>query len=503
MEKNEIEIGKQHIVLIVLCMFSGIVFNILFYDKSLGISYIIFVGFIYVILFTNFKRNIFFKSKSTWILFIIILLLSSTYFLFSNPVFSTLNFIAIPFLISGNIILFTEDNKNSWYQKGFLNELFSKTFKYLFINVDKAFTLLPKTIKLDKDSSWITLIKKIVVGLIIVAPFLLIILILLASADMVFEHYISEIPLIINIKFLKTLFYQIVIAILVYLYLFSYFYRYLNPSKKTDSDNTIVEKNMDETLNKEKKPFDAVVCITFLSCINLIYSSFSMIQLSYLFGSINSILPQGVTYAEYARKGFFELVAVTLINLSILLIINNGVKKEGKLYMAIKVLNSLLVAFTFIMLLSAHFRMSLYENTFGLTYLRILTHSFMVYILFLLIVALYKIWNDKIRILKAYIVISIISYLIVNFMNIDVIIAKNNIARYKETQKIDFYYLTLLSYDAVPYIAELSNVDDKDLSKKADIYLKELYHKLPEREKWQSFNISKLKAKRTINSYLD
>jgi len=68
---------------------------------------------------------------------------------------------------------------------------------------------------------------------------------------------------------------------------------------------------------------------TMLILIDLLYAFFIAIQFSYLFGSLRYGLPQNFTYAQYARKGFFELVAVTLINLIILLGAMNFTKASG------------------------------------------------------------------------------------------------------------------------------------------------------------------------------
>ena len=68
---------------------------------------------------------------------------------------------------------------------------------------------------------------------------------------------------------------------------------------------------------------------------DLIYILFCVIQFSYLFGGTGNNLAPGYTFAEYARKGFFELIVVTIINLSILVGSINFVKKENKLTVAL------------------------------------------------------------------------------------------------------------------------------------------------------------------------
>lgn len=105
-----------------------------------------------------------------------------------------------------------------------------------------------------------------------------------------------------------------------------------------------------------------------LVVINSVYLLFSLIQFSYLYGGDK--LPVVFTYAEYARRGFWELLAVTVINLGILLSSMKFVKKDRGFYPVILVFLSLLIVFSLNLLFSAHFKMSLYERAYGLTALR-------------------------------------------------------------------------------------------------------------------------------------
>ncbi|MDZ7837537.1 MAG: DUF4173 domain-containing protein [Actinomycetota bacterium] len=128
-----------------------------------------------------------------------------------------------------------------------------------------------------------------------------------------------------------------------------------------------------------------ILAITVLSLLNIVFCVFSIIQFKYLFGGENFIQPSVFTYAEYARRGFFELVAVSVINFLIILIAVSFLKKESKnVTIAIRILLSLVAGFTFVMIASAFYRMSLYEQAYGFTYLRIFVQAFMVLLFFLL-----------------------------------------------------------------------------------------------------------------------
>ena len=82
------------------------------------------------------------------------------------------------------------------------------------------------------------------------------------------------------------------------------------------------------------------------------------------------------------------------------------------------------MAFTFNMLFSAHYKMSLYEQTYGFTYLRIFVHIFMLMLFMLFIVALIGIWNRKMPLNKVLIVIVLSMYILLNYINVDKIIAE-------------------------------------------------------------------------------
>lgn len=217
------------------------------------------------------------------------------------------------------------------------------------------------------------------------------------------------------------------------------------------------------------------------------------------FGSVSNLLPEGLTYAEYARRGFFELIVVALINTAIVLGGLNFTKISGVLSDRLfKGLNSALLISTFILLFSAHFRMSLYEEVYGYTYLRVFTHAFMVMVFFILSITLCKVWFDRITLAKWYITIGIISYVLINYINVDAFIAQRNLERYYNTGKIDVYYLAGMSYDALPYLGVLAKEPNQPIALEASKVISQKKRKLSVVEKWQSYNLSKEKARKFL-----
>ncbi|MBE3089874.1 MAG: DUF4173 domain-containing protein [Actinobacteria bacterium] len=251
--------------------------------------------------------------------------------------------------------------------------------------------------------------------------------------------------------------------------------------------------------------------LTILILINAIYTIFSFIQFTYLFGGSSFIAPSSFTYAEYARRGFAELIIVTIINFGILIFGITFVKKDSKrIFVALKAFLTLLVIFTFILLISAFYRMTVYEQAYGFTYLRIFVQAFMIMLFFLFVINIIYIWYQKLPIIKSYFIISLAIYIIMNFANVDIIIAKNNINRYFETGQIDMVYLKGLSYDAAPEMQRLfmsvkgsPDLKEKQMAEEISGYFKERKLDLKNQKSWQSYNISKYKAEQIIDKYIE
>ena len=119
-----------------------------------------------------------------------------------------------------------------------------------------------------------------------------------------------------------------------------------------------------------------------------VYALFTYVQFTYLF---SGTLPVSMTYSEYARDGFGQFVAVTLINFT-LLGVSLTKTEPGR---AIKALQSLLIAASLIILASAAWRMGLYVNAYGLTMRRLLPLWLMTYFAFLAVVGAVRIFREK------------------------------------------------------------------------------------------------------------
>ncbi len=215
---------------------------------------------------------------------------------------------------------------------------------------------------------------------------------------MVFKYYLVNISS--GLKFLnigENLSHMLII-ILMFFVIFSFIWSFKYDCKK-------------DAKNQKIWQWEPISLLTIIFMINVVYLLFSIVQFTYLYGGTN-ILPSGFTYSEYARKGFFELFIVTIINFTIVLCSMKFIKKDNKtINVVANILLTLLVVFTINMLFSAHYKMSLYEQTYGFTYLRIFVHIFMIMLFMLFIIALVGIWYRKMPINKVLLIIVLIMYM--------------------------------------------------------------------------------------------
>ena len=113
--------------------------------------------------------------------------------------------------------------------------------------------------------------------------------------------------------------------------------------------------------------------------LNLLFLSFVVIQFRYFFGGATSVvLTPGLTYSEYARRGFFELVAVAALVLPLLLTAHWLLdKQKPESERAFRWLAGTQIMFLFVIMASAFQRMRLYQREYGLTEQRLYPTAFM------------------------------------------------------------------------------------------------------------------------------
>jgi len=458
---------KMFIMTLLLCLLH----SILLVHQSFGINVLLFTIPLLGTIVYFLKENKLIKNKMGLLLIIPILILSSTYFIYSN-VFNIVNILVIPFLY---LLLYvvTLDKLKSFI------DIFTETIKLVFKPLDYISIFCKESKKDFPDEKLSPNTRKVLKSLIIVIPVVIVVLLLLSSADQIFSNLFSN----FNKLFENISFSNILVRIINFVILFFYLggTLYFISKKYKDESKEI----------KEVKKKDPLTINILLTTLNIIYIVFDIIQ-------INSLLlhrvSSGFNYADYARSGFFQLMIISIINIVIILL---SKKSDEMTYT--KVMSLITVLLTLIIIVSSFYRMFLYEQAYGYTVLRLGVYVILITEAILFIPTIIFIFKKDFNILRYYLIIVLSVYSLVNCFSIDRIIAENNIRRYDRIGDIDIYYLMNSNYDNLDQLRMLSKElenDHKfiDIDKEA---LKAYIKDMDRNNKYNvlEYNISKSKAK--------
>lgn len=208
---------------------------------------------------------------------------------------------------------------------------------------------------------------------------------------------------------------------------------------------------------KKVKAFDGVITSIILGIVNLLFATFVFIQLRYLFGSAEFVLENGITFADYARKGFFELVWIMVFAALLIMVIYRAFSyhKRSTLPMVFQILLMVQVG---VIAASALKRMNLYQDVYGFTVLRLYVEWFIYFVLAVLsgtVVAIVTNWPFR-KFFHTVYLGGLVALTAVLLVNVDGMIAKENVQRFFEGKTVDVYYLTNeLSIDVAPEVVRL------------------------------------------------
>ncbi len=252
---------------------------------------------------------------------------------------------------------------------------------------------------------------KILLGVMVSLPVLAIIISLLVSADMVLAKLLES--LINRIGRLDFITMPFILCLgLFWIYASGYVYQC---KQVAESDNPV---------GFNAPMADVTISATFLTLVNFVFLLFSVIQIGYLFGGGFMTLPKGVVYSQYAREGFFQLLFVTVINFSVIILFM-GILRGTKESTLLRSLLLALCCFTGLLIASSFYRMFLYTKAYGHTSLRLCVITFLVMETVLLVISSVRIFYD-INFIKWFIITGFVFYLAVNITGSQYLSAKLN-----------------------------------------------------------------------------
>jgi hypothetical protein len=328
--------------------------------------------------------------------------------------------------------------------------------------------------------------RPMLVGVLLAVPLILVFGGLLAAADPVFESLVHT---VFDWDFNTLMSHLLLASFLAWLvagYLRSIVYH---------------EKPLTASLPEPRSPSLGMVEIGIpLGALIALFAIFVTIQVHYLFGGeshIHSTL--GLGYADYARRGFFELVTVTALIVPVLLIsewmLDRGVSKNRRSFAALAIALLILV---FIVMASALERMRLYVDAYGLTQDRFYATAFMLWITAVLGWLVSTVLHGQRRRFSFGAIVSGFLLLVgLNVINPDAIIARTNISRPQTVRPVDLHHLSTLSVDAVPTI--LATIGSLNQAEQCQLITQLKQQRWFSGDvDWRGWNLGRFRARRAV-----
>jgi hypothetical protein len=339
-------------------------------------------------------------------------------------------------------------------------------------------------------------------GLLFAIPVVAFFAALLSSADLVFAQGLNDLVKLFSLENLpEYIFRMIYIVILAYVLAGVY----LHAANRSGDEKLL---GLEKSIAPHFLGFTEASIV--LGSVVLLFAVFVAIQFRYFFGGQANINLSGYTFAEYARRGFGELVTVAFFAMLLFLGLSTITRRETALQQKVfSALGIALLALVAVMLISAYQRLVLYETAYGFTRLRTYTHVFMVWVAVLLacVVAL-----DLFQRQRAFAVAALLASLgfglSLTLLNVDAFIFQRNVTRFEQGQSLDVGYLATLSSDAVPAMVNLyqSPVAAATTRDRVGAALACIQFQADSRQgdqSWQSFHLSQYQSEVSLRLVTD
>ncbi|MEA2345850.1 MAG: hypothetical protein QOF63_4019 [Thermoanaerobaculia bacterium] len=197
-----------------------------------------------------------------------------------------------------------------------------------------------------------------------------------------------------------------------------------------------------------------------LVAVDLLFAAFVAFQLTYLFGGRDTLEASGIAYSAYARRGFFELLGVATLVGAMLFTFDLLVRSRSRVYVGAAIV---LVLLTGVVLASAATRMTLYQQAYGWTELRLYAYAGIAFVAIVLALLAAAVMTHRMeRVVGSLIGAMLAVALGVNAIGPSGQVAAANIERSLDTaplaenavRELDLSYLVALGDGAIPAIVE-------------------------------------------------
>lgn len=227
-----------------------------------------------------------------------------------------------------------------------------------------------------------------------------------------------------------------------------------------------------------------------MGALTLLFVAFLGTRLVVMFGGDDYVQRTGgLTYAEYAQSGFWQLSIVSMLTLAVIAVVQRwAAQDEGVDRLWLRIGVAAVSVLTLVIVASALQRMWIYQQAYGFTVLRVLVEVFEVWIgvVYLLVLAsLVRLRREWVP--RAGVGTAAATLLVLAIVNPEHLVADRNIDRFEAGKTLDIEYLRELSPDILPAIDRLPEPQRSAIAKVVRAKVEE--------DTWQGWNLSRSSAR--------
>lgn len=438
--------------------------------------------------FTGFDKL--WESREALAIQIFIFLLSLGFLYNQESLTNTVTFLTLLAAVPLHLMYCTGKSDSVEDGARVIRKAFLAVFPYTFGNFDVPYKKLFKGMRRGSKGQGVLFT---VLGLVCTIPFLVILTLLFSNADFAFAQSLSKITVYFYDLPVAKIIGTILLGVLMTVYILPLFFA-------LDADYPQPEAG-----SKRKGILPNAAVTAFLAVLIALEVYFSYFQVRYLFLNLGT-LPEGVSYAEYARGGFFEIAAATLLTVALIFAATVLTRRDEdeELPLSVRLLLTVFSACVALMFASSYYRMLMYMDAYSMTIRRVGVCWLMALMLAVLIGVIIYIWKPDFALTRYTIFTVLVFVLALNLMHLGATVSKNNVDRYFKEQEaevktgyqLDENYLYTLLPASAPDLARLLETPDY-----ASYDLRVTLNDISEQEQsWRAWNYDWYRAQKACDT---
>ena len=437
------EVRRSHAIcaLLAAAVAAFSVWGWFFGGAPFGINILVCLVAAYVCVVAGLRGRLQLRRASVWLLGAAAILLAASFAWISNSFLLFLNFVALLAVLGMQIPLMGAGYVSEPFTIGFLREICYTLFIRPFHKIGSFFGALFGSGKGGGSGA--------LIGVAIAIPVLAVLVALLYSADAVFAGIVDS---LFAFNGITDVFTWLLLTAVLAMFAGSFA---VSLRRHTYTRTATPRTPMGDF------HLGAVYVLTI--SVAVVLATFAVTQIVYM--SMGSAALHGVTPAEYARSGFFQLcfAAVLVFTLTALCFFKTR-RASAHHRLILSCIYTVLFLSILMLLISSFTRLSAYEQVFEFTRLRLYVQAFILMLGVVTAFCLLRVWSPRLPLSRLICGTVCLSLICLSFFNVDGFIAARNTADWgnisSQQRREELNYLLTLSEDAVPwYIDKCTEAD--------------------------------------------